>query len=366
MTGCYPPRVGFGAKRGGVGVLGPGAEGGLAPAERTLAEVLRDAGYATGCVGKWHLGGRSPHLPTDHGFDGFYGIPWSNNQHPLPLMRDTEVVRTLPDNPVLTGPFTIAALSFMEQVQDRPFFLYLAHSAPHWPWNVAPGRRGTAGARGIYGDTIAELDASVGALLQALEERGQAENTLVIFFSDNGPYVDARTGLGGASYPLRGAKAESWEGGVRTPFLARWPGVIPAGVRRADVATSMDLLPTLATMAGAPLDHAVDGGDIGPLLRNEPGAASPYEVLAYYARGRLEAVRDAQFKRVFANALRSPAVDQALYDLAADPGEQTDVSASHPEVVARLDAAAEGFRAELGDALHGRRGAGQRGGGWEG
>ena len=365
LTGCYPPRVGFGAKAGGMGVLGPGVEGGLANSELTIAEMLRDAGYATGCVGKWHLGGKAPMLPMDQGFEGFYGIPWSNNQQPLPLVHDREVLRLLPDNPVLTGQFTQAAISFIEQSRDSPFFLYLAHSAPHWPWNVAPGRRG-GHARGIYGDTIAELDWSVGATLDALDQFGLRDNTLVIFFSDNGPFIDARTGLGGSNHPLRGGKSDSWEGGVRTPFLARWPGVIPRGGRTAEMATAMDLMPTLAAITGARLPEVtVDGRDIGSLLRHEPGAVSPHEHLAYYARGRLEAVRGRRFKRVYHNPKRSPVVEEALYDLVADPGETIDVAAAHSQQVAVLDQAAEAFRADLGDALHQRRGTGQRGGGWE-
>jgi arylsulfatase A-like enzyme len=365
LTGCYPPRVGFGARQGGIGVLGPGAKGGLAAAEVTLAEVLRSVGYATGCVGKWHLGGIAPMLPMDQGFDGFYGIPWSNNQHPLPLVHDREVLRLLPENPILTGQFTQAAISFIEQSRDRPFFLYLAHSAPHWPWNVAPGRRGST-ERGIYGDAIAELDWSVGATLDALDHFGLSDNTLVIFFSDNGPYIDARTGLGGSNHPLRGGKSDSWEGGVRTPFLARWPGEIPAGVRTNEMATAMDLLPTLAAVAGAPLPAvAIDGRDIGALLRHKPGVTSPHDHLAYYARGRLEAVRDGRYKRVFENPRRKPAVSEALYDLQEDPGERVDVAATHPQVMASLAQAAEAFRADLGDALTQRTGTGVRSGGWQ-
>lgn len=359
LTGCYPPRVGFGDKERGIGVFGPHSIAGLAPTEQTLPELLRSHGYRTGLIGKWHLGHLPQHLPTRHGFDDFFGIPYSNNQQPLPLMRGEEVVRRLPDRPVLEGMFTQAAVGWIGEHAPGPFFLYLAHSAPHWPWNVAPEHRAW-GPRGAYGDVIARLDWSVGEVLDALDRHGLAEDTIVLFTSDNGPYVEERTGLGGSAWPFRGAKSESWEGGVRSPFLARWPGRFPAGLRSDAMCCGIDVLPTVAGLVGAaPPALPIDGRDLGPLLRGEV-TTSPHDLLAYYARGRLEAVRDARFKRMFDNPVRTPAVAAALYDLVADPGETTDVASQHPDVVAALDARAEGLRAELGDALRGVVGAAVR------
>lgn len=358
LTGCYPPRVGFGHKDRGIGVLGPKSLGGLNPDERTLAEVLKSAGYRTGLVGKWHLGHHPVHHPNNHGFDQFFGIPYSNNQQPLPLFHDRQMVQRLPKRPVLEGMFTQAAVGFIEQHARSPFFLYLAHSAPHWPWNVAPEHR-LGGPRGIYGDVIARIDWSVGEVLDTLDRYGIAEDTIVLFLSDNGPYVEARTGLGGTNYPFRGHKTESFEGGVRSPCLIRWPGVIPAGHRSDELTSALDLFPTLAAVAGATHDP-VDGRDIGPILRGEPDARSPHEVFLYYARGRLEAIRDHRYKRFYENGYRDPIIDEALYDLVDDPGETTDVSSDHPDVVAKLDQAADLWRQELGDVMRGIEGSGVR------
>lgn len=360
LTGCYPPRVGFGHKQSGPGVLTPESDTGLNPDETTLAEVLKSAGYATGCVGKWHLGHRAAFLPTAQGFDGFYGIPYSNNQRPLPLLRDTEVVRMLPENPLLEGPFTQAAVTFIHSHAGQPFFLYLAHSAPHWPWNVADPYR-TDHPRGIYGDVISRIDWSVGEVLRALEETGVLDDTIVIFLSDNGPWIDARTGLGGASWPFRGGKSDSWEGGVRTPCVVRWPTWIPAGTRIQPLASAMDWLPTLAAISGADLPSLpIDGHDIGPLLKGEAGATTPYDAFAYYARGRLEAVRVGDLKRVFENPMRSPPVASGLYDLAADPGEQNNQLPNAANAAVPLEKAAARFRADLGDVLTGTTGTGLR------
>lgn len=355
LTGCYPPRVGFAEKEEGPGVLTPESRVGLNPDETTLAEVLRGVGYRTACVGKWHLGHHAPFLPTNHGFDDFFGIPYSNNQRPLPLMRDQEVLRMLPDEPVLVGQFTQAALTFLAKADDRPFFLYLAHSAPHWPFGPSSQFTGRS-SRGAYGDVVQQIDASVGEILDALERLGLSDNTLVIFTSDNGPWLNERVKAGDA-FPFRGGKADVWEGGFRSPFLARWPGVLPAGEVRDEVVTALDLLPTLSGLAGARVP-AVDGQDAWPVLLHD--APSPTSAFFYYARGRLEGVRDDRFKRVFENPLRDPPVRAALYDLDADPGETTDVSAEHPDVVANLDARADAMRADLGDGLRGLAGSGRR------
>ena len=362
LTGCYPPRVGFGAvgfgPGGDLGVITPSDHTGLAPTEVTVAEVLRDAGYRTACIGKWHLGHRPGLLPTDQGFDDFYGIPYSNNQHPLPLMRNTEVLRRLPEQPLLEGPFTQAAVTFLERVAggDDPFFLYMAHSAPHYPWRVASEDRGVS-ERGLYGDVVERIDWSVGEVLAALERLGLADDTIVVFTSDNGPWLHPSVKAGSA-YPFRGGKADTWEGGLRAPCIVRWPGEAPPGVVSRELLTTLDLLPTFAHLAGATLPGVrLDGRAEPDALR---GGASSRTELAYYARGRLEALRMGRFKRVFANTARAEPIPAALYDLQADPGEQTNVAATHPEVVTAADSRAEVLRAELGDALTGTVGSGCR------
>ncbi len=358
LTGCYPPRVGFADKAGGPGVLTPTSAAGLNASESTIAEILASAGYATGCVGKWHLGHQEPFLPTSHGFDGFYGIPYSNNQRPLPLMRDAEVLRLLPDEPMLVGPFTKAAVTFIERNRDQPFFLYLAHSAPHEPWAVKAEFRGSS-ARGLYGDVVERIDWSVGQVLDTLARLGLDEDTIVVFASDNGPWAHPSKHQAGSSYPFRGAKAESWEGGVRSPFIVRWPGVVPSGVVRTGVASALDLLPTFAGLTGAPLPGGqIDGHDIWPMIVG--GAESPYEAFFYYARGRLEAVRSGPWKLMFENVVRKKTNPELLFNLEDDPGETTDLFDAQPDVVARLRGYADEMRADLGDGLRGMKGSNRR------
>ena len=360
LTGCYPPRVGFGRQSFGreqIGVLTPQSAFGLHPQEDTLADVLGRAGYATGCIGKWHLGHNPAFLPTAQGFDGFYGIPYSNNQRPLPLMRDDEVLRWLPDEPLLTKPFTQAAVTYMRGHQDQPFFLYLAHSAPHYPYAVVPEFEGRSGG-GKYGDVVALIDWSVGTLLDEIDALGLQNDTLVLFTSDNGPWLHEGLHTGSA-WPYRGGKALPWEGGFRTPFLARWPGTIPAGVVSHEPITALDLLPTLAGLATAPLpSQPIDGRDCRAALTHV--GRSPRDDFAYYARGRLEAVRQGPWKLVFDNPSRVPAVQEGLYHLDQDPQELVDQASAHPDVVAALRQLAAGYRRELGDALRGNEGTGCR------
>jgi len=347
LTGCYPPRVGFGDKRG-PGVLTPRSRTGLAPDEPTLATVLRAGGYATACVGKWHLGHHVPFHPLNHGFDTFYGIPWSANQRPLFLFRDHARLRRLDDEPVLVDRFTDRAIDFVTEHRHEPFFLYLAYSAPHEPWAVLPQYRGRS-VRGRYGDVIEMVDAHVGKLLDHLERLGLVEHTLVVFTSDNGPWL--RPGpRGGSAHPLRGGKGTAFEGGFRTPCLWRWPGELPPGAVRDGIVTALDVLPTFARRAGVALPATtIDGHDAWGLLAR--GAPSPTEHVFYYARGRLEAVRDHRFKWMFASPRRRPPVPAALYDLHLDPGETTDVQHRHPDVVRALRTAARPIRRALGDAL---------------
>lgn len=355
LTGCYPPRVGYGAKDGGLGVHSPRSIGGLHPDEQTIAELLKLRGYRTACIGKWHLGHQPPFRPTAQGFDDFFGILWSNNQQPLPLVHNDEVLRRLPDKPVLVRQLTNSAIQWMSRRKDDPFFLYLAYSAPHEPWAVLPEFRGRS-ERGLYGDVIESVDHHVGLLLDALELQGKAEDTLVIFTSDNGPWLHP---MGGSAFPFRGGKAESFEGGVRSPCIWRWPGVLPAGGVVSEVVTALDLLPTFAGLAGAPMpDRPIDGHDAWPVVAE--GAPSTYGPFYYYARGRLEAVRVGRFKLMFDNPIRPEPVPEALYDLSTDPGETTDVSAQHPEILAELKAHGDRMRGELGDAIRGVHGRAER------
>jgi uncharacterized sulfatase len=350
MTGSHPIRVGL------EDLLFPGSIDGIASEEITLAEILRWRGYRTGCVGKWHLGAKEQFWPSLHGFDFFFGLLFSHDMLPsLALYRDERRVGQA-DRRLLTQRFTEEAVRFIEQSAGRPFFLYLAHAMPHQPLGVSPAFEGSSG-RGEYGDVVREIDASVGEILRALERLGIDERTLVAFTSDNGPW---RRGSAG---PLRGGKGTSWEGGVRVPFVARWPGQIPPGSVSSEITSAMDLLPTLALLAGAsaPADRVIDGRDIrGVLLA---GAPSPHETIHHYLGRRLAAVRSGRFKlhvsqpelHLRGDAARLPS--PLLYDLAEDPGEEHDLAPERPEVVERLLAVAERSRAVLGDESLGRVGS---------
>lgn len=379
LTGCYPNRVGI------RGALGPNARVGIAAREQTLAELLRARGYATAIFGKWHLGDAPQFLPTRHGFDEYFGLPYSNDmwpQHPtsksypnLPLIEGEDVVALNPDQSRLTGWYTERAVRFIERNRERPFFLYVPHNMPHVPIFASEPFRGKS-AQGLYGDVIEELDWSVGEILGALARNGLDERTLVIFATDNGPWLSYGNHAGSAG-PLREGKGTAWDGGQRVPFIARWPGKIPPGRVCAELAATVDLLPTLAHLAGAPLPaRPIDGKDIGPLLRGEPGAVSPHESFLFYWGRDLHAVRSGKWKLHFHHTYRSLAgepghdglpgpyvekeTDLALFDLAADIGEQRDVAAAHPEVVKRLEALAEEAREDLGDAARKREGKGAR------
>lgn len=357
MTGCYPPRVGFGPKAAGIGVLSPRSRAGINPDETTVAEMFQAAGYRTGCIGKWHLGHHEPFLPTRQGFDTFFGIPWSANQRPLPLLKDETLVRPLPGRPVLVKQFTEAAVDFVHDNASRPFFLYLAYSAPHEPWAVLPEFRKRDGS-GMYREVIEMVDHFVGTLVDAIDDAGLAEDTLIVFTSDNGPWLEPRRG--GSAFPLRGGKSQLWEGGFRSPCLWRWPGTLPAGAVDDALITSLDLLPTFAGLAGSGVEpglvgpHPIDGHDVWPVIT--AGAPSPTDAFFYYSRGRLEAVRNERYKLVFANQIRIPPVERALYDLQDDVGETTDVQHDHPEEVAELEVAADTMRGQLGDALTNTKG----------
>ena len=370
LTGRYSNRVGI------LGALGPGAKNGIRAEELTLAEVFKSRGYATAAYGKWHLGDRDGHLPTDHGFDDYFGLPYSNDMWPnhptdkrfppLPLIEDKKILQTQPDQRQLTTWYTQRAVSFIEHNKERPFFLYVPHSMPHVPLFVSEKFAGKT-QRGLFGDVIAEIDWSVGQILDALHRNGLDENTLVIFSADNGPWLSYGDHAGSAG-PLREGKGTTFEGGVRVPAIFRWPGTIPAGAVCREPAMTIDLLPTLATLAGAqiPPGHVLDGRDIGPLVRAETGARSPHEALYFYWDRQLQAVRSGKWKLHFPHPYRTMSekkgadgmpgdyrqarTDLALYDLEADPGETANLAGRHPDVVERLTRLGDAARRELGDA----------------
>jgi arylsulfatase A-like enzyme len=361
MTGCYPRRIGFGTFEG-FGVLFPGQGIGLHPDEITVAEILKGQGYATKIVGKWHCGDQPAFLPTRHGFDSYYGLPYSNDMGiqasplatpapPLPLLRDEEVIEEQPDQASLTSRYVEESVRFMREQRNRPFFLYFAHMHVHLPHYVAWRFLKTA-INGPYGAAVECIDWSVGVLLHEIKRLGLDEKTLVIFTSDNG----SRGDRGGSNRPLRGGKFSTWEGGLRLPCIMRWPGVIPAGAVCPEIATAMDFLPTLARLAGAqpPADRIIDGKDIRPLMAGEPAAISPHDAFFYYLGDRLQAVRSGQWKL---HVWRDNAAIRELYNLAHDLGESRNVAADHPDVVADLEAKAAAMRKDLGDAATGVAGS---------
>ena len=348
MTGCYPKRVGL-AKGSFHAVLFPGDKHGLHPNEITIAELLREAGYATGCFGKWHLGDQPQFLPTSQGFDEYFGLPYSNDMwhghtgwhfSPLPLVRGVEAVgevKTMEDQAQLCKQFTDEAVAFIRRNQQRPFFAYLPHAFIHHPRAARePFLARSKNPDPVTGAQIEEVDWSVGRVLDTLRELELEKRTLVIFTSDNG---GAR---GCVNRPLRGGKGSAFEGGMREPTLAWWPGEIPAGSVSSELLTTMDLLPTFAHLAGArvPQDRIIDGKDVAALLRARPGAKSPHDAFFYYRGNNLAAVRSGAWK-LFANG--------RLYHLEQDISETKDIAAKHPDVVARLEKLLAQAREDLGD-----------------
>lgn len=366
LTGRHPIRTGL------TRVLSPHSEGGLEPAEVTLAELLRDRGYVSGVFGKWHLGHRPESLPTRNGFATWFGMPWPNDQDdkhfaaaehgwgPLPLYRDEEVVERPAVQATLSKRYTDEAIAFIEANADRPFFAYLAHSMPHL-WLAADEPFRGKSAHGDYGDAVEELDFHLGRLMAAIKARGLDDRTLVIFFSDNGP-VTAHRQLPpgdprGSAGPLRAGKGTVFEGGVRVPMIARWPGTIPAGRAPADPAISYDLFATIAARSGpaSPDGRPIDGRDLLPMLTGEgPREGGPESPLFFYRAERLAAVRSGPWKLHLAEPAPAPAKKKAggrgplLFNLADDPGESTDLASREPEVVRRLTALADAFRRDLG------------------
>ena len=364
LTGRLPIRTGMcsDTRR----VLFPDSAGGLPPEEITIADALKSAGYATACVGKWHLGHLPQYLPTEQGFDSYLGIPYSNDMDRLadspkgraafldpkpeyfnvPLLRDKKEIERPANQYTITRRYTEEAVRFITAERDSPYFLYLAHNMPHVPL-FASDKFSQASLRGLFGDVIEEIDWSVGQVLEAVRNSGKAENTLVVFTSDNGPWLifDEQ---GGSAGLLRGGKGSTWEGGMREPTIFWWPGKIQPGVVR-QIGSTLDMLPTCAALAGAKLpgDLVLDGYDISPALFGT--GPSPREEMFYYRGEQLYAVRKGPFKMHFTTQAGygdKPHVHAppALYNLAHDPSEKYDIAKKHPEVIVELTKVAEAHK----------------------
>jgi len=360
LTGCYAVRVSVPA------VFGPAGRNGLNPREFTIAERLKERGYATACFGKWHVGDQPEFLPTRQGFDHYLGIPYSNDmqrkstatgQRVVPLVRDDKVEELLTDDAQsrIVERYTDEAVKFIRENRDQPFLCYLPHTAVHTPIYPGAAFRGKS-ANGRFGDWVEEVDWSVGRVLDTLRELKLADNTLVIFTSDNGPWLIKGADAGSAG-PLRGGKGSTWEGGVREPTIAWWPGKITAGSVCDAVAGTIDLLPTFVTLTGGrvPAEPVIDGRDISPLLLGK-SKQSPREAHYYFDGWNLEAVRQGPWKLAIApqaETMGKGTSDDAkitprLYNLDADIGERTNLADKHPEIVAKLQALAAKMDAEIG------------------
>lgn len=365
LTGSYAYRVGVST------VFWPDSKTGLSSDEITIAEILKDKGYATGIIGKWHLGHEKPFLPTSQGFDYYFGIPFSNDMglnvragkgpyKATPIMRNEEVIERGPDQALLTKRYTEEAVQFITENRDNPFFLYLPHSMPHAPIAASQQFRGKSDF-GLYGDVIEELDWSTGQIMTTLEELGLKENTLVVFLSDNGPWLQ-KGAHGGLSIPFYEGKGTTWEGGHRVPAIFHWPAKIPGNTVNHELATIMDLFPTVAQIVGAPVpeDRVIDGKNILPLLE-EQTVESPYDVYFYYRLKKLQGIRVGNWKLLLAGNRRdynnvnydyskdnfNYHVVEALYDLSVSPNEQRNVVKDYPEVVKDLKQRIEEHKREM-------------------
>jgi arylsulfatase len=382
LTGCYPNRVGI------YGALGPAQPLGLHPKEETIAELVKAQGYATGIFGKWHLGSEQEFLPLQQGFDEYYGVPYSHDMWPLhpwqekakypPLHwidgnKPGKEIKNLEDASELTPQITEHAVAFIKKNKNKPFFLYVPHPLPHVPLAASSKFKGKS-ERGIFGDVLMELDWSVGEIMKELKAQGLDENTLVIFTSDNGPWLNYGDHAGSAG-GFREGKGTSYEGGQREPCIMRWPGVVPAGRVSNKLLSTIDILPTIAKLTGAKLPkEKIDGVDFTGLLKGDESQKPRKEFLYYYRKNSLEAVRRDDWKLVFAHSGRTyegslpgkngqpgpapedHAIPRALYNLARDPGERYDVQEQNPEIVAELEKIAEAAREDLGDDLQQRPG----------
>ncbi|MBI5801311.1 MAG: sulfatase [Verrucomicrobia bacterium] len=407
MSGCYPNRVGL------AGALNHTSRNGIHPDEWLLPEMLKARGYATICIGKWHLGTVPSLRATRHGFDEWFGIPYSNDNSkyhpvlaaempPLPLHDGDRVVELDPDQSQFTRRFTKRAVSFIERNAKQPFFLYLPHVMPHVPIFASEKFKGRS-KRGLFGDVVEELDWSVGEVLAALDRLKLADKTIVIFFSDNGPWLSYGDHAGTAR-PFREGKLTAFDGGMRSPLLVRWPGKVPAGRVSETPWMATDWLPTLTEIVGGkPSTLKIDGASAKPLLLGEPGAKPTHEALFFYAGDELHAVRSGEWKLHFTHpylttagepgrggkpsnwgkgtprAINDSSMDAiasrhgqrverlalSLFNLNSDPGETNNVAGRHPEVVAHLSKFAADMRADLGDSLTGAKGNGRRAAGLE-
>ncbi|MGE9267392.1 MAG: sulfatase-like hydrolase/transferase, partial [Verrucomicrobiales bacterium] len=368
------------------GALNHKAKHGLHAEETTMAEVCKAAGYATAAYGKWHLGHLKPFLPVKHGFDDYFGYPYSNDMWPsgpvlfrdqyplLPLIEDDEVVAHVRDQQWMTTWLTERSLRFIRENKEKPFFLYLAHPQPHVPLFVSPERAGKSGS--LLGDVIQEIDWSTGEILAELEKQGLAENTWVIFTSDNGPWMVYGNHAGDTG-GLKGSKGNVWEGGVRVPCVMRWPRKIKPGAVVETPLMTIDLLPTMANLLGVPLpERKIDGKDALSVITGERKESVQEAYYFYYGGNELQAMRMGRWKLVFPHRWREEKThlgkdglpgkyqhfktELELYDLAADRNETSNVIANHPEVVAKMQKLAAAKRQDLGDGLQKEQGTGRR------
>ncbi|TKG96303.1 arylsulfatase [Puteibacter caeruleilacunae] len=358
LTGCYPQRVGL------PGVIDDRSNTGLSSAEFTIADVLKQHDYATGMFGKWHLGCRLEFMPNQHGFTEFYGIPYSMDMWPfhpkpshnypaLPLYENETVVEYNPDVNEMTTVFTEKSVDFIERHKDEPFFLYLPFSQPHVPLGVSSKFKGKS-EYGLYGDAVMELDWSVGEVMKAIEAAGVADNTIIMFSSDNGPWLTYGNHAG-SSGDLREGKGTVFGGGQKVPFIVSMPGTIPSGAVNEEVITAMDIFPTIMnlTESGFPRMNPIDGKDIWPILSGEKGAKSPHEAFFFVNKKEVQAVRAGKWKLHIPHTYRvvlskgkdgmpgnqdnyGGEIELSLYNLDKDPAEQHNVADKYPKIVKKL------------------------------
>jgi arylsulfatase len=383
LTGCYSNRLGM------LGAPGPKTQHGIHPQEVLLPEICKRKDYATGMFGKWHLGHHTQFLPIHHGFDVYFGLPYSNDMWPfhptnpkayppLPMIEGDKIVDadvTAGDQLSLTTWYTERAVKFIEQNREKPFFLYVAHNMVHVPLFVSDKFKGKS-RQGLYGDVVMEVDWSVGEILGALKKAGVDDQTLVVFATDNGPWLSYGN-HGGSAGPLREGKGTTFEGGVRVPCVMRWPGKIPAASTCREPVMTIDLLPTVAKLIGATLpEHPIDGRDAWSVISGQPGAKSPHEALYFYWGNELQAVRSGDWKLHFPHKYNGltgapgqdgrpsgysrQSTELALYNLREDIGETKSLAEKHPDVVTRIRRLAEEAREELGDSATNRVGTGFR------
>ena len=396
LTGCYPNRINI------HGALMPWSKNGLHENEITIAEMLKPKGYATAIFGKWHLGHQKKFLPLQHGFDEYFGLPYSNDMWPvnfdgtpntdttswkarypiLPLIDGNEKIgeiKTFEDQATLTTRYTERAVQFIEKNKNQPFFLYMPHSMPHVPLGVSNKFKGKS-KQGMYGDVIMEIDWSVGRIVEALETNGLSDNTLIIYVSDNGPWLNFGNHAGSTG-GLREGKGTSFEGGQLVPAIMKWPDKIAANQTKNTLMSTIDILPTIAEITGTPLpEHKIDGINMLPVLLGDN--VNPRDhFFYYYGVNNLEAFRKGHWKLIFPHKHRSyighepgndgwpgsthtDSISLELYNLRRDPGERYNVIDRHPDIVEQLKILGEKAREDMGDAITGREGKNNRDCGW--